>query len=152
MYALVYIYGVFLFLFECRFGFEELIEVAGYHTVVEFSYLVGALAIEAFEGGVRGDDIDLPGRERAEVSADIRIESLGFLDCAKAFAIGRIGDDRTASAGCADTARIEVHRTDIAVNTCAFCVLYCEGYGIVIDIRSVDIKLRPLHPAKVGYR
>ena len=60
------------------FILEVLVEVAGEHTVVELAHLICTLTVEALEGGVRGDDIHLPGCERAEVRADVAVERLSF--------------------------------------------------------------------------
>ena len=43
--------------------FEELIEIAGEHSVIELSDFIGSFAVEALEMRVRGDDVDLPGSE-----------------------------------------------------------------------------------------
>ena len=52
---------------------EELVEEAGYHTVVKLFHLVGALAVKTLEALVRGDDINLPGGKRSEMYTDLAI-------------------------------------------------------------------------------
>ena len=49
---------------------EELVEVTGDHTVVEFSYLVGLATVKLFKGG-GGDNVDLPRGKGAEVLANL---------------------------------------------------------------------------------
>ena len=65
-----------LFSLLFRVVFEELVKVAGDHSVVELAHFIRLPAVEFLEAGVRSDDIYLPRRERAEVLAELAIELL----------------------------------------------------------------------------
>ena len=82
-----------------------LIQVAGEHTVIELADLVRAAAVEPLKALVRGDHVDLPGGKRCKMTAEVAVERFYLLDRAESFAVGRVCDYRSASAGCADRAR-----------------------------------------------
>ena len=50
--------------------FEELIEIAGYHAVVQLAHLVGTSAVEMLEMLVLGDDVDLPAVKGLDLVID----------------------------------------------------------------------------------
>ena len=103
--------------------FKILIEIAGNHAVIELSHLVGLFAVEALKALVRGDHVDLPGGEGAEVAAHVAVEALNLLARAESLAVRRIGNDRSAAAFGFDAAAILTHDADGVIDTCGLCIL-----------------------------
>ena len=88
------------------FILKELIKIARDHTVIQLLYLICSFTVESLKAVVRGDDVDLPGSERAEVHADVSVESLDLLDGADSLAVGGISHDSATPARCRDTSGI----------------------------------------------
>ena len=79
--------------------FKILVKISRNHTVIKLMYLVSFLPVESFKALVRGNNVQLPGRKGAKVLSDITVKLLHLALRSKAFAIRRIRNYSSTSAG-----------------------------------------------------
>ena len=121
--------------------FEVLVEKARYHPIIELFDLVGSFAVESLEALVAGDDVGLPGGKAAEVAADVTVKLLDLGHSTESLAVGRIGYDSAAPAGCADVARILREDAERVQDTCAVGIILCHLDHALVNIRGKNLKI-----------
>ena len=79
--------------FLLSFLLEKLIQIAGYHSVIELFYLVGTFAVKPLKILDRAENIYLPRCERSEGSSYIMVQRLNFRLGHQPLAVGGICDN-----------------------------------------------------------
>ena len=120
--------------------FEELIIVAGKHTVVKLADLIGFSAVKLFQTFVGCQDIDLPGAERGKMLTHFLIKDFRFFHRSQAFAVGRIADDGATAVARFNGQRVGKEYLDVFFHACLFDTSLRNLDGFGADIGSIGFK------------